>query len=75
MSKSNVSRIQITGPLALYASGFAAELSRVGYAASSRDHQLWLLAHLTLISQRGMDRGQDEGREGPHGSVAAAGGG
>jgi integrase/recombinase XerD len=47
MSKSNASRIQITGPLASYASGFAAELSRMGYAPSSRDHQLWLLAHLS----------------------------
>jgi integrase/recombinase XerD len=46
MSKSNASRIRITGPLASYASGFAAELSRMGYAPSSRDHQLWLLAHL-----------------------------
>ena len=47
MSKSNASRIQITGPLASYASGFAAELSRMGYAPSSRDHQLWLMAHLS----------------------------
>lgn len=47
MSKSNVSRVRITGPLALYASGFTAELSRLGYAPSSTENLLWLLAHLS----------------------------
>lgn len=47
MSKTSVSRVQITGPLALYASGFTAELSRLGYAPSSTENLLWLLAHLS----------------------------
>ena len=50
------SRVRVTGPLAPYALGFAAELSRVGYRKNSSANQLRLLAHLS--------RWLDEGRIG-----------
>lgn len=41
------SRIELTGPLAPYASGFEAELRRLGYTASPRKKHYYLLAHLS----------------------------
>jgi hypothetical protein len=37
----------MTGPLALFKAGFAAELSRQGYTRNSVEHQLRLMAHLS----------------------------
>lgn len=41
------SRVRITGPLEAYASGFAAELRRVGYRENPTADQLRLMAHLS----------------------------
>lgn len=41
------SRVRVTGPLEAYASGFATELTRVGYRKNSTADQLRLLAHLS----------------------------
>ena len=41
------SRVRVTGPLTAYASGFAAELSRVGYRENPTADQVRLLAHLS----------------------------
>ena len=41
------SRVRVTGPLEAYASGFATELTRVGYRKNSTAEQLRLLAHLS----------------------------
>ena len=41
------SRVRVVGPLAAYASGFAAELSRVGYREKPTADQVRLLAHLS----------------------------
>jgi len=40
-------RVRMSGPLAPYAAGFAAELSRQGYTRSATQTQLRLLAHLS----------------------------
>jgi site-specific recombinase XerD len=41
------SRVRVTGPLAAFAQGFAAELSRQGYRPNAAANQLQLLAHLS----------------------------
>ncbi len=41
------SRVRLTGPMEVYASGFAVELTRSGYTKNSTAHQLQLLAHLS----------------------------
>jgi len=41
------SRVRVTGPLALFADGFAAELSRQGYRRNAVADQLRLMAHLS----------------------------
>jgi site-specific recombinase XerD len=41
------SRVRVTGPLTAFASGFAMELSRVGYTEYSTADQVRLLAHLS----------------------------
>jgi integrase/recombinase XerD len=40
-------RVVLTGPLAEYGPGFAAEIHRMGFAPLSAEHQVRLLAHLT----------------------------
>ena len=41
------SRVRVSGPLGAYASGFAAELARVGYSPLGATLQLRLMAHLS----------------------------
>jgi len=41
------SRVRVTGPLAVFAEGFAAELARLGYKPSAAADQLRLMAHLS----------------------------
>jgi hypothetical protein len=50
----NPSAVHMTGPLQLYAAGFALELARAGYTANSTADQLRLFAHLSrwLASER-----------------------
>ena len=50
------SRVRVTGPLAGFAEGFAAELSRLGYRPNAAASQLQLMAHLS----RWMDAGHLE---------------
>lgn len=40
-------RVRLTGPMEVYASGFAVELARSGYTKNSTANQLRLLAHLS----------------------------
>ena len=40
-------RVRVSGPLEEYASGFAAELARVGYMRDAAACQLRLMAHLS----------------------------
>ncbi len=54
--------IRISGPLAAYVDGFAAELARLGYTPGSAAHQLRLLAHLSGWLER-QDRGPSVGLE------------
>jgi site-specific recombinase XerD len=44
---AGLSRVRVSGPLEVYARGFAVELSRQGYAANSAALQLGLMAHLS----------------------------
>ena len=44
---SHPSAVHMTGPLQLYAAGFALELARAGYTANSTADQLRLFAHLS----------------------------
>lgn len=44
---SHPSRVRVTGPLTLFAEGFAAELTREGYKPNAAANQLQLLAHLS----------------------------
>ena len=46
-------RVVLSGPLAEYAPGFAAELERWGFLPLSVEHQLRLLAHLSRWMQAG----------------------
>jgi site-specific recombinase XerD len=48
------SRVRVTGPLAAFAEGFAAELTRLGYRPNAAANQLQLMAHLS----RWMDAGR-----------------
>ena len=41
-------RVRVSGPLAPYAAGYAAELTRVGYTASGATLQLRLVANLSV---------------------------
>jgi len=53
---SDPSHVRVTGPLAVFAEGFAGELSRLGYKPNSAAYQLRLMAHLS----RWMDAGHYE---------------
>jgi integrase/recombinase XerD len=53
------SRVRVTGPLAVFAEGFAGELARLGYKPNAAADQLRLMAHLS----RWMDTGQLEAAE------------
>jgi len=51
----NPDRVRVTGPLAAFNSGFAAELVRLGYRANAAANQLQLIAHLSRwMTQRGL---------------------
>jgi hypothetical protein len=41
------SRVRVTGPLEVYAAGFAAELAQAGYTEHWTCHQLRVFAHLS----------------------------
>src|ERR1700739_3012302 len=43
----NPERVRVTGPLAVFTNGFAAELVRRGYRPNSAAAQLQLMAHLS----------------------------
>jgi integrase/recombinase XerD len=48
-------RVRVTGPLAAFNSGFAAELVRLGYRPNAAAIQLQLMAHLSRwMTQRGL---------------------
>lgn len=50
------SRIELSGPLAVYAAGFQAELGRLGYTASPVKKHFYLLARLSCwLDERGLD--------------------
>ncbi len=50
------SRVRVSGPLEGYASGFAAELTRVGYTRNTVACQLRLMAHLSSwLAGKGLD--------------------
>lgn len=53
---SDPSHVRVTGPLAVFAEGFAGELARLGYRPNAAAHQLRLMAHLS----RWMDAGHYE---------------
>src|SRR3989442_6714374 len=44
---STACRVRVTGPLAMHADGFRAELAAQGYAAGSADRNLRTLAHVS----------------------------
>src|SRR6266536_1178346 len=46
-SMSSVCRVRVTGPLAMYADGFWADLAAQGYVAESADRNVRTLAHLS----------------------------
>jgi integrase/recombinase XerD len=51
----NPDRVRVTGPLAVFNSGFAAELVRLGYRPNAAANQLQLMAHLSRwMTQRGL---------------------
>lgn len=51
----NPDRVRVTGPLAAFNSGFAAELVRLGYRPNAAANQLQLMAHLSRwMIQRGL---------------------
>jgi len=48
-------RVRVTGPLAAFSSGFAAELVRLGYRPNASANQLQLMAHLSRwMTQRSL---------------------
>ncbi len=50
------SRVRVSGPLEEYASGFAAELARVGYTRNTTACQLRLMAHVSSwLAGKGLD--------------------
>ena len=51
----NPDRVRVTGPLAAFNSGFAAELVRLGYRPNAAANQLQLMAHLSRwMTKRGL---------------------
>jgi integrase/recombinase XerD len=51
----NPDRVRVTGPLAAFNSGFAAELVRLGYRPNAAANQLQLMAHLSRwMTERGL---------------------
>jgi integrase/recombinase XerD len=53
---SHPSRVRVTGPLASYAEGFAAQLAEQGYRPNAAANQLQLLAHLSRwLAIKGVD--------------------
>jgi integrase/recombinase XerD len=51
----NPDRVRVIGPLAVFNSGFAAELVRLGYRPNAAANQLQLMAHLSRwMAQRGL---------------------
>jgi integrase/recombinase XerD len=56
---STACRVRVTGPLAMYADGFRADLAARGYAAGSADRNLRTLAHVSRwMDARGLSAGQ-----------------
>src|SRR5512140_299771 len=56
---STTCRVRVTGPLAMYADGFRADLAARGYAAGSADRNLRTLAHVSRwMDARGLSAGQ-----------------
>ena len=53
---SSVCRVRVTGPLAMYADGFRADLAARGYAAGSADRNLRTMAHVPLDGGSGAVR-------------------
>jgi integrase/recombinase XerD len=52
-------RVRVTGPLAMYADGFRADLAARGYAAGSADRNLRTLAHVSRwMDAQGLSAGQ-----------------
>src|SRR6266496_4740856 len=50
------SRVRVSGPLEAYASGFAAELARVGYTRNTVACQLRLMSHVSSwLAGKGLD--------------------
>jgi site-specific recombinase XerD len=51
-------RVRVSGPLAPYAAGYAAELARVGYTASGAAVSIRLVAHLSVwLEREGLELG------------------
>ena len=56
---STACRVRVTGPLAMYADGFRADLAARGYAAGSADRNLRTLAHVSRwMDGQGLSAGQ-----------------
>jgi site-specific recombinase XerD len=56
---STACRVRVTGPLAMYADGFRADLAAQGYAAESADRNLRTLAHVSRwMDGQGVSAGQ-----------------
>src|SRR6266581_3588511 len=56
---STACRVRVTGPLAMYADGFRADLAARGYAAGSADRNLRTLAHVSRwMEGQGLSVGQ-----------------
>ena len=56
---STACRVRVTGPLAMYADGFRADLASRGYAAGSADRNLRTLAHVSRwMDGQGLSAGQ-----------------
>ena len=56
---STACRVRVTGPLAMHADGFRADLAARGYAAGSADRNLRTLAHVSRwMEGRGLSAGQ-----------------
>jgi hypothetical protein len=56
---SSSCRVRVTGPLAMYADGFRAELAAQGYVAGSADRNLRTLAHVSRwMDSQGLSVGQ-----------------
>ena len=50
------SRARVTGPLEQYASGFVAELARLGYTGNSASGQMFVMGHLSRwLAAGGLD--------------------